>query len=194
MPKAIRAVLAGVALFFAPSIWLHLSTPMVSPAKATPADAALIFGAVVRAGAITPLHQERLDAGIALYHSGAAARLVVSNTAAAAEVMHSYLLSQGIPAEAIERDPQAERSPDTCAFEAGQGTGRSVILVSQRFHLPRLALHCRRYALDPQYVIADSHSRAPSPLATKVRVRTGRFLRETFLIWGTLLRIYPHKP
>ncbi|MEP3346923.1 MAG: YdcF family protein [Litoreibacter sp.] len=194
MRKAMGVVLASAALFFAPSVWLHLSTPIVPPSKAGPANVALIFGAVVRNGTISPLHQERLDAGIALFRTGTVARLVVSNTPAAAEAMRKYLNTQGIPAQAIELDTQAVRSPDTCSFEAGIGAGRSVLLISQRFHLPRLALHCRRYALHPQYVMADSPTRAPNSLSTKVRVRTGRFIRETMLIWGTLLRIYPHHP
>jgi vancomycin permeability regulator SanA len=165
----------------------------VGPEAAQPAKAALIFGAVVRNGKISPLHQERLDTGAALLGLGTVEKLVVSNTPVAAEAMRRYLDQQGISAKNIEMDTQAERSPDTCAFEAQQPTQRSVIFVSQRFHLPRLALHCRRYSLQAQYVMADSPTRAPSPLVTKLRVRTERFLRETVLTWGVLLGIYPHQ-
>jgi vancomycin permeability regulator SanA len=163
----------------------------VRPNTATQADVALIFGAVVRKQVISPLHQERLDAGITLLNTGTVQRLVVSNTPLAASAMQSYLLSKGVLATAIEMDTQAERTPDTCAFEARRAKPRRVILVSQRFHLPRLALQCREFALNPQYVMADSLTRAPSSIATKLRVRGMRFVRETTLIWGALLGLYP---
>jgi len=189
--KLLWAALACAALFFAPSAWLHLTTPVLRPDAAAQADAALIFGAVVRGQTITPLHQERLDAGISLLKAGRVRRLVVSNTQAAAQVMQTYLLGKGVPPSAIEVDPHAQRTPDTCAFEASHANPRRVILVSQRFHMPRIAQQCRKFALDPQYVMADSPTRAPSPITTKLRVRSMRLLRETGLIWGALLGIYP---
>lgn len=184
--------MAAALIFMVPSLWLHATTPLIIPTNARPAQAALIFGAVVRDGAISPLQKERLDAGLALYRQGAVPRVVVSNTAHAAKVMATYLSSQGLPAEAISLDTQAERSPDTCAEAARQELTR-VIFVSQRFHLPRLRLHCRRYGLEAQYVMADSPQRAPVSVVTKMQVRAGRFLRETVLIWGTMLGFYPHQ-
>jgi len=177
----------------APSLWLRLVTPIITVQQATPAQAALIFGAVVRDGAISPLHAERLAAGKALLDREIVPTLVVSNTPRAADAMATYLTQQGVPRPAVRLDPQAERSPDTCASAQRDGLS-DVILVSQRFHLPRLKLHCARYGLSTQFVMADSADRAPASTPTKIRVRTRRFLRETALIWGTLLRLYPHQP
>ncbi len=191
--KFLLVALGCATLFLAPSLWLHATTPILIPEAAQPAKAALIFGAVVRNGLISPLHRERLDTGMKLLKIGTVERLVVSNTPVAAEAMRRYLDQQGVAAANIELDTQAERSPDTCAFEARRTDQRSVIFVSQRFHLPRLALHCRRYNLKAQYVMADSPTRAPSSFISKARIRTTRFLRETLLTWGVLLGIYPHQ-
>ena len=49
----------GLAILFAPTLWLRVTAGIVSAADVQPADAALIFGAMVRGGTISPLHKER---------------------------------------------------------------------------------------------------------------------------------------
>jgi vancomycin permeability regulator SanA len=168
---------------------MTLHTPQTAPK----ADAALIFGAIVRDGTISPLHKERLDAGVALLKLEKVDTLVVSNAAAAAIVMRDYLISQGIPDTNIEMDTQAIRTPDTCA-EEHRKPKRTVAVISQKFHLPRIALHCKRYDLDTLFVVADSPNRPKAALLTLIRVRSRRFVREAIFTWGTLLGAYPHQP
>ncbi len=185
------AAFCGVLVFFAPALWLRWTTPVLTPDQAAPAEAALVFGARVRGGTISPLHRERLETARALWASGTVSRVVVSNAPAAARAMQGYLLSRGIPPEAIELDGTAISTLDTCRAEAARPGSRRVILISQRFHLPRIGLHCARYDLDTQFVMADSPDRAVAPLWTRIRVRSARALRETALIWGVLLGLYP---
>ncbi len=184
-------VLISAALYLAPALIMHAVTPIERPEAARPVEAALIFGALVRDGSISPLHRERLDAARSLYEQGKAKVLVVSNQARAASVMQSYLEQNGVPKRAIEWDGAAERTPQTCAAEAAKAARRTVAYISQRFHLPRIAMQCAHYDLDASFVMADSPNRAPSPLATKIRVRSTRFLREAGLMWGHILRLYP---
>lgn len=179
------------ALFFVPTAIMRLTHPMVLPSNADQADAALIFGAVVRQSTISPLHRERLDAGITLLSEGKVKHLVVSNRAKAAQVMRDYLLGQGVDAARIEMDIAAERTPDTCEYEIAKAEPRSLIFVSQKFHLPRIALQCRLVGLKGQLVIADDQDRPSPGLATLIRVRGKRLFREAFLTWGALLGTYP---
>jgi len=183
-------IFAGLVLA-GPWIWQTLTTPIVTPGNARPADAALIFGAVVRRGDVSPLHRERLDAGLALWRGKQVKTLVVSNAPSAARTMRDYLLTAGVPAGAIELDSQAIRTPNTCQAEAARTVKRKVMFVSQKFHLPRIALHCAKYDLNAQFVAADKADRADLGTWTTVRVRTYRWLREAALIWGILLNIYP---
>ncbi len=180
------------AVLFAPLGWLWVTVPLSTVESARPGDAVLIFGALVRSGAVSPLHAERLDTGVTLWREGKAETLVVSNAARAAEVMAAYLRSQGVPEEVIEIDGQATSTPDTCVAEAARATPREVLLVSQAFHLPRIALQCRRLGVRGQYVAAmrAEAAAADAPLWTVVRVRARRHTREALLVWAELLGQY----
>jgi len=60
-------VIVGAALFFAPSLWLQGIKNLLTLDELKPADAALVFGAIVRNGLISPLHAKRLDAANAAF-------------------------------------------------------------------------------------------------------------------------------
>lgn len=188
---ASRGCLAAVIVVYAPYLWLWATVPLQAPQAAQPADAALIFGALVRSGEVSALHSERLDTGAMLWGDGTVDTLVVSNAARAAGIMKEYLIVQGVPAAAIEIDGQAQATPDTCVAEAARATARRVIMVSQAYHLPRIALQCRRLGVDGQYVKSIRNSSADAAsLWTKIRVRSLRYTREALLVWAELLGQY----
>ena len=170
---------------------MQATTPTLDLQEAQPADAALVFGAVVRNGVISPLHAERLDAASALYERGIIPEIVVSNQQLAAKFMRDYLITKDVPEHAIRLDGRAERTPDTCRAEARRAQPRRVIMISQRFHLPRLALQCRNLGVQGQYLMADSSTRAPASFWTRLKVRSTRTAREAALIWAELLGLYP---
>ncbi|MEM8555140.1 MAG: YdcF family protein [Pseudomonadota bacterium] len=187
-----RRVLAGLALVYGPLVWLWLTVPVVSVDQAEPADAALIFGALVRSEQISPLHAERLDTGVALWDASKVDQLVMSNAARAAEIMASYVARQGVPSAAIALDPAAQSTPDTCLNETQRLQPRSLLLVSQRYHLPRIALQCRRLGVEGQYVAALRSQEAAEATGvwTKLRVRVRRNTREALLVWAEWLGLY----
>ncbi|MEM9060832.1 MAG: YdcF family protein [Pseudomonadota bacterium] len=172
-------------------------TDIRSPETARSADAALVFGALVRESRISPLHAERLDTAAKLLESGKIRRIVVSNAPRAASVMSEYLVGKGVPRSAIEIDPDAIKTPHTCANELDRAEARDVILISQRFHLPRIAYQCRKLGLVGQYVEADRPvdeiTSARSPLAV-FRIRAVRYAREAVLVWASLIEAYPARP
>ena len=181
-----------LAVVYGPLLWLWATVPIVTPLEAKPADAALIFGALVRSETISPLHAERLDTGVDLFQRGVVPVVVVSNASLAAQVMADYLETQGVPREAIELDGLALATPDTCVAEAARAEPRRVILVSQAYHLPRIALQCRKLGVVGQYVSALREDRSVEEAApwTKLRVRATRHTREALLIWAELLGQY----
>lgn len=179
------------ALVFAPLIYLVVTTPVVGIESVRPSDAALIFGALVSDGTISPLHEERLKAGQILLEKQIVGVVVVSNSLRAANIMEQYLLNQGVAQHQIEIDGNADKTPDTCRNELSSDMKRSVIMISQRFHLPRLALQCANIGITGQYLAADRIPRHSPGLWTKIRVRTYRYSREAVLIWAEILGIYP---
>ncbi len=191
--KILKSFLITLLLFWGPWLYLRYTTPLLMPSEVASSEAALIFGAIVRNDQISPLHAERLDAAIYLYENRKIEKIIVSNAKSAAGTMRRYLISQGIPEQIIEMDIQAIRTPDSCIHENAIGNGRSVIFISQKFHLPRIALHCAPYEFEKQYLIADSPTRAQSSIGQKLRIRTARYIREAALSWSILLRLYPEQ-
>lgn len=186
-----RLLMGGVILVFGPFVWLWVFTPVMAHQLARPADAALIFGALVRSESISPLHAERLDTAVALYDAGKVPVLVASNATRASEIMGAYLTTAGVPEGAIELDGQAQATPDTCVAEAARDTSRRVIMISQAYHLPRIALQCRKLGITGQYIRAERATpHQDQSFGTKVRVRTTRYTREALLIWAEILGQY----
>ncbi len=178
------------AIFFTPLAYLTLTTPIVTVKTAQPADTAIIFGAIVRDGNISPLHRERLEAGLALLQQDIAQTITVSNTQKAATIMSIWLSERGVLPQKIAVDGSAVTTSDTCRAVKGYTPGGGYILVSQRFHLPRIALQCRASGITGQYLAADNANtpeRATATLWTKLRIRSYRHTREAFLVWSVLI-------
>lgn len=192
--KRFVVTLGGVAaLFFAPLALARLTYPPTSFDRIETADAALVFGARVRSGSISPLHAERLNAAKALYDAGKVERIVASNAPRAAQTMADYLVAAGIPEDAIEIDGTAIKTPDTCAAELTRQKARSVIFVSQSFHLPRLSYHCDRLGVTGQSFAAERFHKHPNTQLSLFRIaqiRVGRHAREAGLIWAVVLGLY----
>lgn len=155
-------------------------------------DVVFLLGTVVNAsGDISPLLKERLEAGKRIYEEEKAQKIVVSNTENAAQVMAKYFIDAGIAEEAIEVDINAVTTLDSCRYESEKN--RSVIFISQTFHLARLLYQCAGEGIDglafaPEGL--DIIDRSAYTIGTKVQVRVKRYLREAGLTWFVLLGIY----
>lgn len=174
---------------------MALNTPIKDFDSVSTADVALVFGALVRNGEISPLHEERLLSAKRLIDSQTVERLVLSNSARAAGLMERYLLESGIHKSRIEIDGSAIKTSDTCKRERAVGDSRSVILISQSFHLPRLAYQCSRLGVTGQYLAAEKlniNPREPVALRTKLRIRGWRYIREAALAWSVLIGVYEY--
>ncbi len=123
-------------------------------------DVAVILGTKVRAnGILSGRLRARLDKGIELYKKGIVNNIIVSGGTGKEKVneavaMQSYLLSQGIPATAIVMDKHghntAATAKNTLAIMNKRGF-KSVIVVSQYFHIARARLAFQQCGIDPIY-------------------------------------------
>ena len=188
MRRLAGTVITAVLLLFTPLLFLRATTPIQTLGTVPDADKAVVFGAIVRGGRIAPLHAERLNAAVEVWRAGAARTIVVSNAHRAAAAMQAYLRSRGVPASAIEVDGHAPSTPDSCVNQTGARPG-SLILISQRYHLPRIALQCARRGVLGEPLAAD-RPRAASENAVRWRIRLRRNTREAVLIWLDLLGLY----
>ena len=151
-----------------------------------PSDAVLVLGRELVADQPTDVFCARLDHGARLFHEGWAPRLIVSGglTGTArrseAEAGRDYLLSTGLPADAVWTEDSSRHTLENLFFvrETLRHHGWSrLLLVSDPLHLARAVAFAHGLGLD----VACSPSRSSPPRAGTAAwwLRAGR---EGFLL------------
>lgn len=129
-----------------------------------PADAIVVLGAQVhRDGRPSAALRGRVRRAAALYHAGFAPRLILTGGVgeagiAEAAVMEALAVAHGVPASALVLEPRATRTLESAravgAIARAAGW-RSVIVVSDPFHLRRSGLLFRAEGLAVQTAATD---------------------------------------
>lgn len=106
------------------------------------ADCILILGAGVKDGKPKPMLRDRLLAGIELYKSGAAEKIIMSGDHGRADydevnVMRAFALEQGVRAEDIFLDHAGFSTYDSVYRAKNIFGAENIIIVSQKYHLYR---------------------------------------------------------
>jgi len=136
---------------------------------------AIVFGAGLRRdGTPTAILRDRVDTAASLYFSGKVEKILMSGDNRflgynEPESMRQYALSLGIPDEAIALDYAGRRTYDTCYRAKAIFEVDHVLLVTQKFHLPRALFLCNALGLE----------------AFGVEANNRQFWRGSLLIWNT---------
>jgi len=139
-----------------------LGAPLTSVSPPGPADAIVILGAPLRPdGQLSPVAEERVRAGVALWERGLAPVICVvgghcprghRDDPAEAEGMARWVRAMGVPERAIRVDRRST-STFTNALRAAEllhpEGRRRVWLVTQPFHLRRARFYFRRAGFEP---------------------------------------------
>ena len=121
----------------------------------------VVFGAGYwPSGSLSDILRDRLDAAIELYRAGRVEVLLFSGDNRVVEynepaVMRAYAISLGIPDKAIVLDYAGRRTYDTCYRARDIFRVLDVILVTQRYHLPRALATCDGLNVDAIGYVAD---------------------------------------
>lgn len=122
-----------------------------------PADAIVVLGAAQYNGRPSPVLKARLDHAVELYRGRLAPMVVVTGGIGAgdrvseATVGHRYLRAQSIPDSAIVVRPDGRTTEESMTSVADWMHGRelrTVLLVSDPFHMARLRLEARHAELE----------------------------------------------
>lgn len=130
-----------------------------SPPQPEGRTAAVVFGAGLRRdGGPTRVLADRVAAAVYLYERGFAQELVLSGTVRAGydepAAMLRYARVLGVPEADVQVDPGGTRTIETCRNVRALGF-QSVLLVTQRYHLPRALATCDGLGLSARGVAAD---------------------------------------
>jgi uncharacterized SAM-binding protein YcdF (DUF218 family) len=115
--------------------------------EARPADLILVLGAAEYRGRPSPVLKARLDHALELYQKGMAPRILTTGGAGGdplfteGGVGRAYLISKGVPPEAITVETEAESTVESTAMAAEimRRMGlHSVIVVSDGYHIYRV--------------------------------------------------------
>lgn len=138
------------------------------PGDVPPKDVAMILGArVYQDGTPSPFLRERLDLGADLLRAGKVRVILVSGSNVVAshretDVMKRYLVTAGIPAEKVVTDPKGYDTFDSCVRARDVFGVRSVIVVSQGYHIPRAIMLCSSLGIDTAGVGGYQRTASPS--------------------------------
>jgi uncharacterized SAM-binding protein YcdF (DUF218 family) len=130
-----------------------------------PADAAVVLGAAVFGAVPSPVFEERIRHGVALYKAGKVRMLVMTgglgagDQATEAEAARRWSLAQGVPPDAIAVETRSRTTQENLAFAQpilAQHGLKTVLLVSDPLHMRRSVAIARRLGIDA----------APSPTPT----------------------------
>ena len=161
------------------------------------ADVAVILGAAAYNGEVSPVYRERIDHGITLYEEGYVDRLIVTGGTADqgeesdASAAKKYLLSRGIPEEAVLMEDQSsitqENLENSKAIMEENGY-ETAIIVSDPLHMKRAML------LAEDAGITAYSSPTPSTRYISLRTKIPFLARETFYYIGyKWYRIFFHQ-
>ena len=167
--KVLIFVIAGIALLIGITA-VSLSAYMVKATEKNiftadtfendeKADCILILGAGVKDGKPKPMLRDRLLTGIELYKSGAADKIIMSGDHGRADydevnVMRSFAIEQGVRAEDIFLDHAGFSTYDSVYRAKEIFCAKRVIIVSQKYHLPRALYVAEKLGLDAYGVAA----------------------------------------
>ncbi len=126
-----------------------------SSAKVPARDAAIVLGTSpkLRSKRANPFFESRLNAAAELWRGGQARHFIVSGDNAHQSydeptAMRDALMKRGVPASAITLDYAGFRTLDTMARASAVFGQKSVIVVTDDFHLPRALFLAKAHDLD----------------------------------------------
>lgn len=127
---------------------------LVTPETAPQVDAVMILGAYVyESGKPSPVLQDRLDYGYAIYKAGKAKKIIVTGDHGTVQydevnAMKDYLLKKGVPPQDIFLDHAGFDTYDSMYRARDIFKVKSLIISTQQFHINRALYISQKLGLD----------------------------------------------
>ena len=172
LPKAAKKALAAVAVILCVLIIAAAGLDLMVVLSARKhicaevpesfeADCILVLGCGVRPdGNPSAMLKDRLDKAIELYFDGAAPKIIMSGDHGQTDydevnTMKDYAIAAGVPSEDVFMDHAGFSTYESMYRARDVFMARSLIIVSQKYHLPRAVYIARALSLDAKGAPAE---------------------------------------
>jgi vancomycin permeability regulator SanA len=154
----------AISAYVVASAQPYVLTP--EQAQGMNADCILVLGAGVWSGdRPSPMLQDRLDCGIALYENGASERLLMSGDHGRknydeVNVMKAYAIDRGVPSSSVFMDHAGFSTYESMYRARDIFQAKRVLIVTQGYHLYRALYDARALGLDAYGVAVNDRGYA----------------------------------
>lgn len=189
------ALIAGallVAAFPAWTLTARYTELIYTAAEVVPKrPVALVFGAGYWPdGTPSDVMKDRVEAAVKLYRAGRVCKVLFSGDNRFVDYnepgkMAEYALNLGLPQDAIVLDYAGRRTYDSCYRARDIFSVREVVLVTQRYHLPRALYVCQSLGVDAVGYAADQRP------YVYIRTYWAREVAALWLAWWELWVTHP---
>jgi len=154
---SILVVSLAVVVCLGPEYMMRLRTHTVQYSQLSDVPAhrvALIFGARVnKNGTLTPILQDRVLGGVALYKAGKVQKLLMSGDSGKYDYNEVAAMTRvaeavGVPKEDIAIDYAGFSTYESCYRAKSVFNLTDAVLVTQSYHMPRALFTCRHLGVD----------------------------------------------
>lgn len=146
---------------FISSGWVKMSTAsqIYEKTEEVPQkEVALVLGAAAYGDRLSDILRDRVDIAIELYEKEKVSVIIMSGAKNEVEAMKKYAVNEEIPEEAVVKDPTGIST--FISIKNIRDLKRPVIIVTQRYHLPRALYIANHMELEAVGVTADKHEYA----------------------------------
>jgi len=189
--SGIIAALVFVYLIFIDQYVQRTGAKYISDGEDVPeAEALLILGAnVFPDGTVSLMLHDRLTQGYELYKSGKARKIIVSGDHSRKDydevhAMKKFLIEKGVPPQDVFMDHAGFSTYESVYRARDIFRVKKVIIVTQRYHLPRAIYSARQLGLDAYGAAADLSNYGEVVTAYRLREAAARnkdYLLATFI-------------
>ncbi len=118
-----------------------------------PKETALVLGAAAYPSRLSDMLEDRVDTAIELYEKGKVNTLVMSGGPDEAPAMKEYAVEKGVPGQDIQEDPKGLNT--LASIQNLEDKNASIVIVSQKYHLPRALFIAGAKGIEAVGMIAD---------------------------------------
>lgn len=118
-------------------------------------EVGLVLGAAAYGNRLSDILRDRVDTGIELYKAEKISVLVMSGSQKEVKAMKDYAIKNAVPEEAVIEDITGLNT--MASVKNAAELQRSLIIVTQKYHLPRALFIANTQGIDVVGMTADKH-------------------------------------